>query len=159
MHTREFLTSIPKTTNRTVANREVKFSFQSISALTYPGADTFLPGALAQLQPRTLGHSWRIFTDAVDACIAEHPAQLQMEKSIFEILFNWTHWIQWLRCCNYNDLSLSVVMLLCKINNGLTIFQKVVALISFFLIVTIILSRHSANGTSFIGKLEIIFGI
>lgn len=63
--------------------RELKFSFQSISALTYTGADTFLPGGLAQLQPRALGRSWRIFTDAADACTAEHPAQLRMEKSIF----------------------------------------------------------------------------
>lgn len=83
MHTWEFLASITKTTNRAVAKRKLKFSFQSISALTYPGADTFLPGGLAHLQPRTPAHSWPIFTDAANACTAEHPAQLQMEKSIF----------------------------------------------------------------------------
>lgn len=83
MHTWEFLASITKTTNRAVAKRKLKFSFQSISALTYPGADTFLPGGLAHLQPRTPAHSWPIFTDAAKACTAEHPAQLQMEKSIF----------------------------------------------------------------------------
>lgn len=83
MHAWEFLASITKTTNRAVAKQELKFSLQSISALTFPGADTFLPGALAHLQPRTLGHSWRIFTDADDACTAEHPGQLQIEKSIF----------------------------------------------------------------------------
>lgn len=82
MHAWEFLASIAKTTNRAVAKCELKFSFQSIPALTYPGADTFLPGGLAQLQPRTLGHSWRIFTNAADACTAEHPAQLHMEKKI-----------------------------------------------------------------------------
>lgn len=77
------LQSQKKPTNRAVAKQELRFSFQSISALTYPSADTFLPGALAQLQPRTQGHAWKIFTDAVDACTAEQPAQLEMEKSIF----------------------------------------------------------------------------
>lgn len=83
MHAQEFLASITKTTNRTVAKWELKFSFQSIPALAYPSAGTFLPRGLAQLQPRTLGHSWRIFTSAADACTAERPAQLEMEKSIF----------------------------------------------------------------------------
>lgn len=72
-----------KPTNRAVVKQELKFSFQSISALIYPSADTILPGVLAQLQPRTQGHAWKIFTDAVNACTAEHPAQLEMEKSIF----------------------------------------------------------------------------
>lgn len=73
MHTWEFPASVTKNTNKAVAKQKLKFSFQSIPALTYPGADSFLPGGLAQPQPRTLGHSWRIFTDAADACTAEHP--------------------------------------------------------------------------------------
>lgn len=88
MRAREFLASITKTTNRAVAKRELKFSFQSIPALSYPGADTFLPGGLAQLQPRTLGHSWRIFTDAADACTAENLAQLQRGKIHIIFFFN-----------------------------------------------------------------------
>lgn len=59
---------------------KAEFSFQSIPALTYPDADRFLLGDLAQLQPRMLGHSWRIFTDAADGYTAEQPAQLQMEN-------------------------------------------------------------------------------
>lgn len=136
MHAQEFLASIAKTTNRLVAKRELKFSFQSIPALVYPSAGTFLPGGLAQLQPRTLGHSCKIFTKAADACTAEQPDQLQMEKSIFKIFFNRMHCIQWLRHCNYTNLSLSVGWLLCKINDDLTTFQNVVALLSFFLILS-----------------------
>jgi len=77
----------------------------------------------------------------------------------FNIFFNRVYCIQWLRHCNYNNSSLSSVLLFCKINNGLTTFKNVVTFISFFLVTVILLSRFSVNGPSFTVKTEIIFGI